>query len=315
MSQAEGKHWAAQKERGSFLLMRFILWLTQVLGRKPVAPLLYLIVLYFFITSRAARNNIRTYYTNLARWSGRDEFKASGAKVFRQFMSFTENILDKFDVWHGRLGLQHLDVEDPHGVRPQAHSKQGRGQILVGAHLGNLEVCRALAEISQNITLNVLVHTVHAQQINRLLTQSGASQLRLIQVSDLDAATMMLLSQRIDDGEWLAIAGDRVPLHEKRRSLVQFLGQPAYLPQGPWLLAGLLQCPVNLFFCLKINGRYRICVESFSQRIEWQRNNRQQVLDTNAQQFADRLALRCLEAPDQWFNFYPFWNTDEQKIP
>lgn len=40
--------------------------------------------------------------------------------------------------------------------------------------------------------------------------------MRLIQVSELDPAVMLLLSQRLDDGEWLAIAGDRVPLHGGR---------------------------------------------------------------------------------------------------
>lgn len=310
MSQ-DSQHWAQQKERGNFWLMKFILQLTRLFGRKMTAPLLYLIVFYFFLTGRTARHSVEQYYSHLAKWSGRDELKPSTGKTFRQFMVFAESILDKFDVWHGRLGLEHLDVDDPAGVRQQTHLQHGRGQILVGAHLGNLDVCRALAEIGKKVRMNVLVHTIHAQQLNRLLNENGASNLRLIQVTELDAATMLLLNQRLDEGEWLAIAGDRVPLQDKRRSLVEFLGQPAYLPQGPWLLAGILQCPVNLFFCLKIEGRYRICLEPFAQRIEWQRHTRQQVLDANAQQFADRLALRCMEAPEQWFNFYPFWNTDE----
>ncbi|MDM7857543.1 glycosyl transferase [Thiopseudomonas acetoxidans] len=312
MNAKTNTHWASQSERGSFWLMKLTLLLTRIFGRRLVAPLLYMIVFYFFVTGRVARKSINTYYANLAQWSGRDALKPTLLKTFRQFMSFAQSILDKFDVWHGRLGLQHLDVDDPHAVRQQTHMQQGRGQILVGAHLGNLEVCRALAEVGKKVRMNVLVHTTHAQQINRLLNESGASNLRLIQVSELDAATMLQLNQRIDEGEWLAIAGDRVPLQDKRLSLVQFLGQPAYLPQGPWLLAGLLQCRVNLFFCLKTKGRYRICLEPFAQRIEWQRHSRQKILDDCAQQFADRLALRCLEAPDQWFNFYPFWNTDEQ---
>jgi predicted LPLAT superfamily acyltransferase len=45
--------------------------------------------------------------------------------------------------------------------------------MLVGAHLGNLEVCRALAEIGEKVTMNVLVHTKHAEQFNRLLGEAG----------------------------------------------------------------------------------------------------------------------------------------------
>jgi predicted LPLAT superfamily acyltransferase len=27
--------------------------------------------------------------------------------------------------------------------------------------------------------------------------------------------------------------------------------------------------------------------------------------------YAERLGQFCLEAPQQWFNFYPFWKTDD----
>ena len=312
MSTDRDKHWAQQGERGSFFLMKTIAVLTRVLGRTLITPILYGIVLYFFVTGRVARNSIREYQNNLARWSGRTELKSSSMQVFRLFLTFADSLLDKIDVWHGRIGLEHLDVDDPYGVRLLAHQHQGRGQMLVGAHLGNLEVCRALAQMGKKVQMNVLVHTRHAESFNRLLNESGASHLHLIEVSHLDPVTMLQLSQRLEQGEWLAIAGDRVPLQEGRRSQVNFLGQPAYFPQGPWLLAGILKCPVSLLFCLKHQGRYRISLEPFAESVQWQRKNREQILTETVQLYADRLASRCLEAPLQWFNFYPFWITDEQ---
>jgi predicted LPLAT superfamily acyltransferase len=30
------------------------------------------------------------------------------------------------------------------------------------------------------------------------------------------------------------------------------------------------------------------------------------------QRYADRLAHYCLQAPQQWFNFYPFWKSDDE---
>jgi predicted LPLAT superfamily acyltransferase len=304
-------HWADHRERGSFWLMRFTVAATRLLGRRLLAPLLYAIVLYFFATGRTARRSAHQYQAHLAAWSHQAALRPTSGSVFRQFMAFAESLLDKLDVWHGRIGLQHLEVDDPAGLRPQTHSGVGRGQMLVGAHLGNLEVCRALAEMGKKARMNVLVHTKHAESFNRLLGEAGANHLRLIQVSELDPGVMLQLSECLERGEWLAIAGDRVPLHGARCSEVEFLGQPALLPQGPWLLAGLLQCPVNLLFCLKHNGRYRISLEHFANRIEWRRQDRDQVLAHAAQRYADRLAARCLEAPLQWFNFYPFWKRHE----
>jgi len=303
------QHWAAHQERGSFLLMRFTAWAARVLGRRGLAPLLYLIVLYFFLVGRRARHSAWDYQRRLAEWSGRGELRPSGRSVFGQFMAFAEALLDKLDVWNGRLGLEQIELDDPAALRAQLRGT--RGQLLVGAHLGNLEVCRALAEIGEKVQMNVLVHTKHAERFNRLLGEAGASHLRLIQVSELDPAIMLQLSQRLDRGEWLAIAGDRVPLHGGRTVSVDFLGRPAAFPQGPWLLAGLLQCPLNLLFCLKQAGCYRVHLEPFAERIHWRRAEREQVIRAWAQRYAERLGQRCLEAPSQWFNFYPFWKAHD----
>ena len=305
------RHWAAHRERGSYWLMKFTVACTRVLGRRLISPLLYAIVLYFYLAGRGAREAIRSYQQHLADFSGRAELAPTRRSVFAQFMAFADALLDKLDVWHGRIGFADIDIEDPHGVRPQSHAREGRGQLLVGAHLGNLEVCRALAEKGGRAVLNVLVHTKHAERFNRLLGEAGASNLRLIQVSERGPATMLQLSQRLDAGEWLAIAGDRVALHGGRNVEVDFLGDRADLPQGPWLLAGLLECRVNLFFCLKHGRRYRVIMEPFVERLEWNRRNREQVIAECAQRYADRLAHYCLQAPLQWFNFFAFWKSHD----
>ena len=306
---AEREHWAAHEERGSFWLMKFTAVAVRLLGRRLLSPLLYGIVLYFFLFGRRARHSAWEYQRRLSQWAAQPALRPSHRRVFGQFMAFADALLDKLDVWNGRLRLEQIQVVDPAGLREQLRGE--RGQMLVGAHLGNLEVCRALAELGEKVTMNVLVHTRHAERFNRLLGEAGATNLRLIQVSELDPAIMLQLSQRLDNGEWLAIAGDRVPLHGGRSVRVDFLGQPAAFPQGPWLLAGLLKCPLNLLFCLKRDGRYQVILEPFASAVQWRRSDREQVIAEWARRYAERLGHYCLQAPQQWFNFYPFWKTDD----
>ena len=303
------QHWADHKERGSFRLMKLTALGVKLLGRRVLSPVLYAIVLYFFLFGARARRSIWLYQQRLAEWSGRDELRPTRWRVFGQFMAFADALLDKLDVWNGRLKIEDIEIVDPAQLRNQLRSE--RGQMLVGAHLGNLEVCRALAELGEQVTMNVLVHTRHAEQFNRLLGEAGASHLRLIQVSELNPAVMLQLNQRLENGEWLAIACDRVPLHGGRNVEVDFLGHPALFPQGPWLLAGLLKCPVNLMFCLKHEERYRVILEPFTDAVTWRRSDREQVIAHWATRYAERLGHYCLEAPQQWFNFYPFWKTDD----
>lgn len=303
------QHWANHKERGSLRLMQLTAFGVKLLGRRLLSPLLYGIVLYFFVFGGRARRSIGQYQQRLADWSGQSALRPTRRRVFGQFMAFADALLDKLDVWNGRLKIEDIDIIDPALLRTQLRAE--RGQMLVGAHLGNLEVCRALAELGEKVTMNVLVHTKHAEQFNRLLGEAGASHLRLIQVSELNPAVMLQLNQRLENGEWLAIAGDRVPLQGGRQVRVDFLGQPAAFPQGPWLLAGLLKCPVNLLFCLKREGRYRVILEPFAEAVIWRRSDRDQVIAHWAGRYAERLGHYCLEAPQQWFNFYPFWKTDD----
>jgi predicted LPLAT superfamily acyltransferase len=313
-----GEHWAAQKERGSFALMRLTAFGLRLLGRRPMTPVLYLIVLYFFVSGRRARRNVWQYQEYLFRWSGRPALRPTLRSVFAQFMAFGDSLLDRLQVWRGKIRLDDVQLHDPLGVRDRLVKSQhsGRGEILIGTHLGNLDMCRAMAELGEQVPLNVLVHTAHVALFNRLQHEAGDNQMRLLQVSEMDAALMLDLSERLDRGEWLAIAGDRVPLNDGRRVEVNFLGHAAPFPQGPWLLAGLLHCPVNLMCCLKIDGRYQIHLEPFLDAPAWDRRQRATLIQGWAQRYADRLAELCLLAPQQWFNFHAYWPTpDASHLP
>ncbi|AOB30878.1 glycosyl transferase [Bordetella sp. H567] len=304
-SPPPARHWAAERERGAPFLMRLTAWAARAFGRRAMRPLVATIVLYFYCFSPSARRSVAEYQQRL-RQSGAAQALPARRPVYGQFQAFADAILDKLDVWQGRLTAADVVVLDPHDLHAQMRA--GRGQILVGSHLGNLEVCRALVERGGQLTLNVLVHTRHAEAFNRILAQAGASRLRLIQVSELDAAIMLQLNERIERGEWLAIAGDRVPVRGSRVVHADFLGAPAAFPQGPWLLAALLKCPANLLFCTKIDGRYRITMERLADRVELPRGRREQGVRQWAQRYADRLARECRDAPQQWFNFYSFWS-------
>ncbi|AZS78970.1 LpxL/LpxP family acyltransferase [Achromobacter spanius] len=307
---ATDPHWAHQPERGSPTLMRLTAWAARRLGRRVVAPVVWLVVLYFYAFGGRARRAIAQYQQRLTQSTARPSQPVPLPRtlpVYRQYLAFADAMLDKLDVWQGKITMSHLDMSDPDGLHAQMGV--GRGQILVGSHLGNIEVCRALAEKSGLLRLNVLVHSKHAVHFNRLLGEAGGG-LRMIQVSELDAPVMLDLAQRLDRGEWLAIAGDRVPLQGDRTTLVDFLGARAALPQGPWLLAGLLRCPVNVLFCTRHGARYRVAMERLSDGIDWTRATRQERIAHWAQRYADRLAAYCRQAPLQWFNFYPFWKDD-----
>lgn len=303
-------HWARLEERGVYAGLRIMSWAYQVLGRRGFALLLYPVISYFFIFNTAARQASRAFLSRVhAEPLGRETLvDAPGwRESFRHFLSFGDALLDKLSAWAGNIGEDDITYENREIFDELQIS--GRGGLLIASHLGNMEVCRALGQLSLGLKLNVLVHTKHAPNFNRLLSRvEPASSVSLIQTTDVDPTTAMMLHDRIAGGEFVVIVGDRTPVNQSsRHSLASFFGHPAPFPQGPFILAAILECPVQLIFCLKRAGRYHIIFEKFSDLIAIPRRKRAEILDEYASRYAARLEHYCAGDPYQWFNFFDFW--------
>jgi predicted LPLAT superfamily acyltransferase len=166
-----------------------------------------------------------------------------------------------------------------------------------------------LIDDGSEFRLNVLVHTAHAQAFNRILQRLGPrSQVRLIEVSEIDVSTALLLSEKLAVGEFVAIAGDRIPVRQSKTVQVDFLGAPAQFPVGPYILAGLLKCPLYMLSCLHAGRGYAIRFDLLAQQVVLPRGQREQALQRHAAQYALALTERLRESPYDWFNFFPFWD-------
>ncbi|HEV2700804.1 MAG TPA: hypothetical protein VGV09_04180 [Steroidobacteraceae bacterium] len=297
--------WAAARERGALVMMWLMFQGVKLLSRPLAMPFIYLSTAYFFVFGRGARAASKDYLSRVAAAAPDCGIDARPVNVYRHFVSFARAIVDKQNAWLGRIDYSQVGIENHARMRLMAQSPHG--VLLIGSHLGNLELCRALATLNHRVRLNVLVHTRHSKSFNQVLRMAGATQVELIQVTELSAATALMLKSRIDQGEWVVIAGDRVPVHGGRTVDVRLLGATARVPVGPYVLASVLECPVHLLFCLRRPAGYQVYFEPFCTQVCWQRAQRDAIIADLAQRFAARLEHYLLMEPLQWFNFYPFW--------
>ncbi|MEO8409181.1 MAG: glycosyltransferase [Propionivibrio sp.] len=305
---ARRQHWSRLAERGSVLGLSIVFTCYRLLGARAARLLLYPVVAYFFLTSARARTASRDYLRRIASRQG--SAPPGWRDSFRHQLAFAESGLDKMVAWMGGIDRSRLDF--PNRAAFEQLFDAGRGALLIGSHLGNLEMTRAMASAAQLAKVNAVVYSEHALQFNRLLAAANANfGVNLLQVSHFGPDTAIQLKDKIDHGELLVIVGDRTPPAENGRvSVVDFLDSPAPFAQGPIILASLLDCPVYLFFCLRQGDRYRIHFELFAERVELPRRERRQHLNEYLQRYAQRLEAHCLLAPEQWFNFYDFWQHD-----
>jgi predicted LPLAT superfamily acyltransferase len=297
--------WARTRERGSFALMRLAFFAYRFVGRPVMVPIVHLIALYFFLFGRPAREASLDYLARVARAMPESGLVPTWRIAYRHFRAFGTNILDKLDTWTGRLKVEDVVFDNYAPMYEAAHG--ARGVLVLGSHLGNLEALRALGTRGKRVKMNVLVHTEHADYFNRILRKAGATNVELVQVTQLDPAKVLELRERIDRGEWVVTTADRVPVHGGRTTDVSFLGGTAPLPIGPYVMASVLECPVHLLFVLRQGKRNHVYFEPFAGRIAWERTSRDAVIADHAQRYAQRLEHYLRLAPLQWFNFYRFW--------
>jgi predicted LPLAT superfamily acyltransferase len=296
-------HWQQQREGGNRFWLGVLVAAALRFGHRFMRRFLYLISLYYFLRRGAERRASRDYLTRVF---GR---RASLGQVFKHIHYFATTLLDRiYLLAHGERDFE-LEVSGLEQL--QHYIAQGRGVLLVGSHQGSFEALRALATRNPDVPLRVLLDKQKTPAMTELLEALAPEVGKaVIDVSLGGTATTLAMAETCRAGGMVALLADRGRAHETLRR-VDFLGEPAPFPIGPWLLASTLQVPVMLCFGLYRGGRrYALSFERFMERVEIPRATRHQALDEILRRYAQRLEHYARLEPYNWFNFYDFWQQD-----
>lgn len=299
------QHWSEIRESTTVLGIKIMIFAYRLGGKPLFRILLAPVITFYYLADRRARYSANDYFRILHQFDSKSP-QASLKNGFRLFWEFGVTLIDKFSVWMGRIDREHVTIHGDEFIEQQLQRQQGA--ILLLSHVGNFEVCHALSRSHAGVKLTVLVHTQNAQKFNELLHQFVEhSNIELLQVSELGISNAIVLSERVASGEFLAIAGDRVPLNSDATIDVEFLGKMAAFPAGPFILASALAAPVIMLNCLRHKDGYHIHFDKLTDGVRVHRKQRQAHLQNLVQNYASQLQAYVLDAPFQWFNFFDFW--------
>jgi predicted LPLAT superfamily acyltransferase len=306
------QHWSTMKEAGALRGLRFLILIYNIFGRFVLNIILVPVMAYFFIRRGHARRSSMDYLRRVKASNPQSlPDQSIGWLCYLHFWTFGHSLLDKYIAWSQTPTDIAMDPADEKMLFSLVSS--GKGCLVIGSHFGNLEYSRGISVRHPELVINVLLYDQHAENFSSLMEDAKTeSRMNLIQVTDMDIALAFTLKEKVERGEWVVIAGDRVPVGEDSRVCdASFFGEKANFPIGPYVLANLLHCPVYLMHCYLADDDYHVGVEFFEDNFQIDRKNRQQAYDKAAQKFASALERQVLKYPLQWFNFYDFWN--EQK--
>jgi predicted LPLAT superfamily acyltransferase len=297
---SEADRWVGLHERGTPASLEVIAWIALRLGRRLARLLLYPVIVYFVITTNAAR---RASYEFLKSARGRS---VHWWHLFRHFYCFAATILDRVYLLRGEFERFRVTIHGRELLQRQIET--GKGGILLGSHLGSFEVLRTLGVMKRGFPLKVLMDTAHNQNITRFFDALNPAVAGTV-IAPHRPDTLIRVRESLDAACFVGMLGDRVFGADKTTEC-QFLGAPATFPAGPIVLAAMMHCPVVLFFGLYRGGnRYEIYFEHFADEIILDREHRAEEIQSWMQRYVARLEHYARLAPYNWFNFYPFWDS------
>jgi KDO2-lipid IV(A) lauroyltransferase len=186
----------------------------------------------------------------------------------------------------------------------------GTGAILVSPHLGNWEL-GGVGLADQGYPVNVLTFREPDQRFNSERERLRAARgIRFIYVDRDDASPLAIIEavNALRRNEVLALLGDRDGSSHTLQ--LDFFGRPTNIPVGAAYLALASGAPVIPVFVVLEKGRYATIMEepiffrgSHGEHAGAIRSGMEKLLE---------VFERYIRAyPDQWYNFYEFWENGE----
>lgn len=295
--------WQDTQEKGNTFWLRLTLFLYKTIGTHLLKCMVVPVVIFWYwLFNPRLRRASKQYLERIRPYL--QDASHPPLTSYQHLNHYGLVFVDKLAGWLGDIS------EDSLVLQGHEHFRQhyGRGALIVTSHFGNMELLRALKSNNQQV-VNVLVYTKHTEHFNRLIKHINPdAMVHLISVDELGIDTAIHLQERLDAGEWVMVAADRTPIQSNRVEILPFLGHDSPWPQGAWLLANLLKCPVITVFCYPLKQQQHVSIHLLAEQLSFPRAQRQQQMRAAMLQYIHLIEYHCSIAPYQWFNFYPFWD-------
>ncbi len=300
--------WQQRPERSNLLMLRVMTWISLRLGRSAGRCVLYGIAAYFLVANTAARRASRDYLRHVLDLgaSGR----VSSLLVFRHFLSFASAIHDRVYLINDRFNLFDIRIHQAHLVAELTASQ--KGVFLMGAHAGSFEVLRAVGRRQPGLRVAMVMYEENARKLNAALGAiNPRAQQDIVSLGHVDS--MLRVNELLESGCVVGMLADRCLNNDATRP-VQFFGEPAEFPVGPFRMAAILRRPV-LFMVGLYGGknRYDVHFEMLADFSSIPAGGRDAAVQAAMARYALLLEQHCRMAPYNWFNFFDFWQAGKPR--
>lgn len=281
---------------------------TRLVPRGVVPPFAALTATLFYLLLGPQRRGLRSNLQVVAGRAGVERLVWSG------FYKFARNWCDLMLMIRLRgPQLQALIGRRSDPAPLETALAAGNGAILISPHLGTWELGGlGLADLGYKV--NVLTFREPDERVNRQRKKVREERgIGVIYVDRDDSSPLAIIeaAAALRRNEIVCLIGDRDG--SSNTVTVPFFGRPTPLPAGAAHLALATGAPViPVFVVLDTDGRYATLMEQpvyFAAAAGRNHAAVQQGMERLAQVFERYIR----QYPDQWYNFFDFWNPRERE--
>ncbi len=261
----------------------------------------------FYLLMRRARRAVKRNLEVIGR--GRFSPQEVSRLARRAFRNYGQYLLDYMVIHRITPSNKDKVIEGEVGAEYMAQAlREGKGAICITPHLGNWEMGGLLLAFRGG-TLNVLSldepdprtkafrgRFRHSKGIRELYIRGGAE----------DPFSTIELVKALRSNEIVAMLGDRE--NSPHAIEVDFFGRKTRFPPGVGMLAMITGAPVlPVFVVMEGSWKYRGIIEKPIYFDGSRRGERERVIREGMQKIARVFEDYIRRYPDQWYNFYPYW--------
>ncbi|ANH84074.1 lipid A biosynthesis acyltransferase [Niabella ginsenosidivorans] len=284
---------------------RIFIMLLKMGGTGPAYLLLRFVAFYYFLFSARANRAIRYYL--------RQRLHFSGLKAIRlrycNYYWFGQALIDRIVLMAGIKNKFTFNFDGEAYLKEMVAG--GKGGLLLSAHIGNWEIAGHLLK-RLNTKIHIVMYDGEQQQIKEYLNSvTGERNAHIIIIKDAISHIYEIM-EALNNNELVCMHSDRFLPGNKTLS-ADFLGAPAAFPAGPFTIAAKLAVPVSFVFALKESATHYhfFATPGAIYKDRPQKDNPEAILAD----FIEQVTLKVQQYPDQWYNYYPFWEKDKRINP
>jgi len=286
------------KSKGTTLGYRIFVAVIKRSGVFPAYFLLRFVAFYYFLFSRSSSRIIYNFYRQKLHFGK----SRSLLQLYRNYYVFGQTLIDKIAVMASSENKFTFNFDGEHVLREI--TAQQKGGMLLSAHVGNWEIAGFLLK-RLNTKINIVIFDGEHQKIKQYLDSvTEASTAKFIIIKN-DLSHIYEIADALKNNELVCMHADRF-VEGNKTITTKFLGLPAKFPIGPFLLSAQFKVPVSFVFAMKETSlHYHFFASEIKEYPAAQ--SKDEFIKLMLEDFAAEMEKKVKDYPDQWFNYYNFW--------